>query len=88
MNRVHLTDEIEADLRDLTRAEVESLVLKRYGIGDLSDEQARRMLGFVTQFQVHAFLKEHGVYLNYGMEDLEQDRKFSELWLSSPTPHR
>jgi hypothetical protein len=23
--------------------------------------------------QVHGFLKEHGVYLNYGPEDIEQD---------------
>ena len=33
----------------------------------------RRVLGYGTRMQVHGFLKEHGVYLNYGLEDLEQD---------------
>jgi predicted HTH domain antitoxin len=33
----------------------------------------RRILGFGTRMQVHEFLKEHHVYLNYGPEDLEQD---------------
>ena len=87
-NSMDTVPEAEIDVRGLTRVEAESLVLERYGRGDLSDEQARRMLGFETQFQVHAFLKEHGVYLNYGLEDLEQDLKFSESWSSSPTPHR
>ena len=33
----------------------------------------RRLPGFETRMQVHGFLKEHGVYLNYSMEDLEHD---------------
>ena len=76
------------DLRGLSRSEVESLVLEGYGHGNLSDEQVRRLLGFKTQFDVHAFLKEHGVYLNYSREDLDQDLKFSDSWLSSQTPRR
>ncbi len=33
------------------------------------------MLGFQTRMEVDAFLKEHGVELEYGVEDLERDRK-------------
>ena len=76
------------DVRGLSRSEVERLVLESYKCGGLSDEQARRLLGFQSQFDVHAFLKEHGIYLNYSREDLEQDLAFSDSWLSSPTPHR
>jgi hypothetical protein len=78
----------DIDIRGLSRAELESFVLKSYSNGDLSDEEARRLLGFQTQFQVHAFLKDHGAYVNYGLEDLEQDLKLVDSWLSSRTPRR
>ena len=78
----------DLDVRGLSRTELESRVLKSYANGDLSEEEARRLLGFESQFDVHAFLKEHGVYLNYGPDELEEDLKFSESWLSSRTPHR
>ncbi len=77
----------DLDVHGLSRAELENTVLKRYANGDLSDEEARRLLGFQTQFQVHAFLKDHGAYVNYGPEDLQEDLKFSDSWLSSRTPH-
>ena len=80
--------DLEREIRGLSRAEGESLVLEGYKCGSLSDEQVRRLLGFKTQFDVHAFLKEHGLYLNYTREDLEQDLRFSDSWLSSPTAHR
>lgn len=35
----------------------------------------RRLLGFETRMEVHGFLKEHGVYLNYSMKDLEHDMR-------------
>jgi predicted HTH domain antitoxin len=76
------------DLRGLSRPEVERLALESYRRGNLSDEQVRRLLGFRSRFDVHAFLKEHGVYLNYSREDLREDMKFSDSWLSSQTPHR
>lgn len=76
------------DIHGLSRAEIERRVLEAYGSGSLSDEQARRLLGFGTRFEVHAFLKEHGVDLNYSREDLEEDLKFSDSWLSSQTARR
>jgi len=39
------------DVRGLSRAELENLALKNYASGDLSDEEARRLLGFQTQFK-------------------------------------
>ena len=52
---------------------LESFALEGYRSGKLTEEQIRRILGFGTRVQRYAFLKEHDVYFNYGVEDLEQD---------------
>ena len=64
---------LEAQVKNLPRALLESFALDGYRSGKLTEEQVRRILGYGTRMQVHAFLKEHKVYLNYGVEDLEQD---------------
>jgi predicted HTH domain antitoxin len=64
---------LEAQVKNLPRALLESFALEGYRSGTLTEEQVRRILGYGTRMQVHAFLKEHGVYLNYGLEDMEQD---------------
>ena len=66
---------LSAEHADLPRAVVEALALEGYRSNRLSDGQLRKLLGFATRMQVHAFLKDHGVYLNYGLADLEQDRE-------------
>jgi hypothetical protein len=58
---------------DLSRTALESLALQEYRLGRLSDEQVRRMLGFDSPFDVHAFLRAHDTCLNYTDADLEQD---------------
>jgi hypothetical protein len=58
---------------DLSRTALESLALQEYRLGRLSDEQVRRMLGFESRFDVHAFFRTHDTYLNYTDSDLEQD---------------
>jgi hypothetical protein len=57
----------------LPRALLESFALEGYRSGTLTEEQVRMALGYGTRMQVHGFLKDHGVYLNYNQEDLEQD---------------
>ena len=67
---------------DLSRAALEALALEGYRTERLSEGQVRRMLGFRTRIQVHAFLKAHNVYLNYSIHELEIDlaslRQFEE----------
>ena len=70
-----IANALQATWQDMPRAVLESLALEGYRSGVLSDGQLRRLLGFETRFQVHAFLKEHDVLLNYRMEDLEHDRE-------------
>ena len=65
--------ELSAQEGDLSRAALESLALEGYRAGHLSEEQVRRMLGFESRFEVHAFLKQHKTYLNYTQADLEHD---------------
>jgi hypothetical protein len=59
--------------QDPARATLEALALEGYRSQRLGESAVRRLLGFETRMEVHGFLKEHGVYLNYSMEDLEHD---------------
>lgn len=60
---------------DLSRAALEAIALEAYRERKLSIAQLRRLLGYHTRMQVHAFLKDHGVYLHYDLADLEHDRQ-------------
>jgi predicted HTH domain antitoxin len=86
----HITLTLPADIAahlaaqgDLSRAALEGLALEAYREGNLTSGQIQRLLGFRTRIQVHAFLKEHGVFLHYGSEDLEHDRQAGDA-LSIP----
>ena len=59
----------------LERAALEAIALEVYREGKLSTAQLRQLLGYHTRMQVYAFLKEHGVYLRYNLDDLEHDRQ-------------
>jgi predicted HTH domain antitoxin len=60
---------------NLPRGVLESLALEAYRSGTLSTPQLRRLLGFETPMEVDAFLKQAGIYLDYGLEDYEEDLK-------------
>jgi hypothetical protein len=62
--------------------------LEGYKRREISEEQVRRLLGLKSRLDVHALLKERGMYLNYSLKDWEEDVKFSKSWLSSRTPRR
>jgi hypothetical protein len=78
---IDLPEDIASALRaggqDIGRAAAESLALEGYRRGQLSEEQMRRLLGFESRLQVHAFLKDHQVYLNHSEDDLEHDLETS-----------
>jgi Uncharacterised protein family (UPF0175) len=63
---------------DPARVALEALALEGYRAERLSESAVRQMLGFETRMEVHAFLKQHGVYLHYGIADLEQDQATAE----------
>jgi predicted HTH domain antitoxin len=59
--------------QDLPRAALESLALEAYRSGTLTKMQLRRLLGFQTPMELDGFLKQAGIFLNYDLNDLEQD---------------
>lgn len=70
---------------NLERAALQAIALEAYREGKLSVAQLRRLLGYHTRTQVHAFLKEHGVYLRYSLADLEHDREAGDAMHSPPS---
>lgn len=48
---------------------------QRLPVGALTAAQVRRLLGIETRYELDRFFKEHGVYLNYSIEDLERDTR-------------
>ena len=68
-----LARQVAAEGQDPARVALEALALEGYRTERLSESDVREMLGFETRMQVHAFLKQHGVYLHYDLADLEQD---------------
>jgi hypothetical protein len=69
-----LARQVTRDGKDPARVALEALALEGYRTELLSESAVRQMLGFETRMEVHAFLKQHGVYLHYDVADLEQDQ--------------
>ena len=68
-----IAQQFSARGEDPGRAALQALAIEGYRTHTLSEEQIRRMLDFETRMEVHAFLKEHGVCLNYTTADLQAD---------------
>lgn len=72
-----IPDDVAASLtaggRDLSRAALEAMAIEGYRTGSLSEWQIVQMLGFEIRVQVHQFLKDHDVPLNYTYTDFLQD---------------
>lgn len=84
-----LPDELSSFLaasgQNFSRAAIEAIALEAYRQDKLSTAQLRRLLGYRATIQVHAFLKEHGVYLNYTLADLEHDRQAGDALQAPPS---
>jgi hypothetical protein len=68
-----------ANSGNLERAALEAIALEAYREQKLSTGDLRRLLGYRTRLQVHAFLKAHRVPLQYGLADLEHDRQAGDV---------
>lgn len=83
---IELPEEIERQLEtewgNLPRRALEAVALEAYRSGALTLAQLRRILGFETRMEADAFLKQHGVYLEYSVEDLDRDRETLERALT------
>jgi hypothetical protein len=76
-----VAEHLAARWKNLPHAALESLALEGYRSGALTQSQVRRMLGFQTRMEVDGFLKDHGVDLEYTVEDLDREAASSRpVW--------
>jgi hypothetical protein len=75
---VQIPDELASRMSayggDLSRRALEALALEEFKSGRITKPELRQLLGFGTRYQLDGFLKAHGVYEDYTMEDFERDR--------------
>ena len=89
---VEIPDELAGAMstegKDPARAVLEAVALEGYRMDWLSEAAVRRLLGFETRMEVHGFLKEHGVFLHYALEDLEHDMEEARQYRAPKVPHQ
>ncbi len=80
-DKMNLTVEIPDDLvhqlnaagGDLSRRAPEALALEKYRSGHIMKAELRCLLGFDTRCGLDGFLKAHGVWTDYTIEDLRRE---------------
>ena len=70
---VQIPDDLAARLNegggDLARRALESFAADEYRNGRIHKPDLRRLFGFETSYEIDGFLKTHGVYDEYTLED-------------------
>lgn len=78
---VHIPDTIGKrlgkDTVEIPRWLLEKAGLEAYRSGEISGYELRLMLGLKSRLELEAFLKTHGVYLEYTDEDFAHDAETS-----------
>lgn len=86
-DRMHITLELPDNIaqqlaqgQDLSRATLEALVAESCRTHRLSEHQAAELLG-LSRYELDSFLKEHGVSLDYSIDDYKRECEEGErLW--------
>ena len=69
-----LASSVTAAGGDLSRRALEAFALEELRAGRITEPVLRKMLG-LARIQLEGFLKSHGIYQDYTMEDFEQERQ-------------
>ena len=75
---VHIPNDLAERLPaggDISRRALEALALEEYKLGNLTKPELRRLLGFDSRDQLDGFLKAHGVFEPYTVDDLDRERE-------------
>lgn len=80
-----LPDDVVAQLtdegRDLTRAALEALAIDAYRTNRITAHQLCELLNIPSPYGLDGFLKQHGVPLEYSVEDFDREGATSgRLW--------
>ena len=80
---MNLTLEIPDDLAprlmaggcDLSRAALEMIVAEAYREDRITKPELQRLLGIETSYQLDGFLKAHGIWIDYTLEDAAREQR-------------
>lgn len=73
---VNIPDDLAERLGpDVDRRVLEAVALEAYRAEKISEFEAQQLLGFETRYQLDGFLKAHGVFLDYTLDDLKRDQQ-------------
>lgn len=70
-----LAGRLSAEGSDLSRRALEAFAADEYKQGHLTKQDLTQLLGLETSYQLDGFLKEHAIWIEYTMEDLERERE-------------
>jgi hypothetical protein len=73
----HIPDELVSSVTaegDLSRRALEAFALEELRAGRINEPQLCEMLG-LARIEVDGFLKSHGVFEEYSLEDFEEERR-------------
>ncbi len=70
-----LAKRLSAQGSNLERRALEAFGLAEFQAGHLSSAELRQLLGFETRYELDGFLKEHGVFEEYTLANLESERR-------------
>jgi hypothetical protein len=71
----HVAERLNAAGGDLPRRALEALALGEYKRGRLTKPELRDLLGFGTGDALDGFLKAHGIFEPYSLDDLARERR-------------
>jgi chromosome segregation and condensation protein ScpB len=76
---VEIPDDLAARLaaggRDLSRAALEMIAAEAYRADRITKPELQRLLGIETGYQLDGFLKAHGIWIDYTLEDAAREQR-------------
>ncbi len=61
--------------RDLTRTALEMIAAEAYREDRITKPELQRLLGIETSYQLDGFLKQHGIWIDYTLEDAAREQR-------------
>jgi len=72
-----MAQQLSTEGKDISRVAFELMVAEAYREEILTHEEVRWAMGYQTPMEVDGFLKEHQVWLEYTIEDVEREVEVS-----------
>ncbi|WP_180540940.1 UPF0175 family protein [Nevskia soli] len=70
-----LAERLNASGVDLSRRALEAFATEEYKNERISKAELRRLLGFQSRYELDGFLKAHGVWNEYSIEDFRREQQ-------------